>query len=131
MIKLNDKKFFIKKKIIPLYKLKDWNFTPSYISHKKNKHFSIIGTKILTNKREVNKWCQPIIKGKDIKDSLIRQLENPVLWFDTIKNMANDNYSSFIEIGPGKVLQGLNRKIDKKLSNSGIQSHEDLITYEV
>lgn len=66
LIKLNDKKFFIKKKIIPLYKLKDWNFTPSYISHKKNKHFSIIGTKILTNKREVNKWCQPIIKGKGL-----------------------------------------------------------------
>ena len=75
--------------------------------------------------------AKPLTKGKDIKDSLVRQLENPVLWYDTIKNMANDNYSSYIEIGPGKVLQGLNRKIDKTLSNSGIQSHEDIITYEV
>ena len=75
--------------------------------------------------------AKPKTKGKEIKDSLIRQLENPVLWYNTIKNMADDSYSSFIEIGPGKVLQGLNRKINKTLSNSGIQSHEDIITYEV
>ncbi len=75
--------------------------------------------------------AEPITKGKDIKDSLVRQLENPVLWFDTIKNMTSDSYSSYIEIGPGKVLQGLNRKIDKTLSNSGIGFHEDIITYEV
>ena len=75
--------------------------------------------------------AKPITKGKDIKESLIRQLENPVLWFDTIKNMTNDSYTSYIEIGPGKVLQGLNRKIDKTLSNRGIESHEDIITYEV
>jgi len=75
--------------------------------------------------------AKPIKKGKDIKNSLVRQLENPVLWFDTIKNMTIDSYSFYIEIGPGKVLQGLNRKIDKTLSNSGIQSHEDIITYEV
>tara|TARA_B110000014_G_scaffold219800_1_gene175520 strand:- start:373 stop:1293 length:921 start_codon:yes stop_codon:yes gene_type:complete len=75
--------------------------------------------------------AKPIKKGKDIKDSLVRQLENPVLWFETIKNMTIDSYSSYIEIGPGKVLQGLNQKIDRTLSNSGIQSHEDIITYEI
>ena len=75
--------------------------------------------------------AKPITKGKDIKDSLVRQLENPVLWFDTIKNMTNDSYTSYIEIGPGKVLQGLNRKIDNTLSNRGIESYEDIITYEV
>tara|TARA_Y100000748_G_scaffold292358_1_gene280809 strand:+ start:1240 stop:2160 length:921 start_codon:yes stop_codon:yes gene_type:complete len=75
--------------------------------------------------------AKPITKGKDIKDSLMRQLENPVLWYDTIKNMTNDSYSTYIEIGPGKILQGLNRKIDKTLTNRGVQSHEDIITYEV
>ena len=75
--------------------------------------------------------AKPKTKGKEIKDSLIRQLENPVLWYNTINNMADDSYSSFIEIGPGKVLQGLNRKIDKTLSTIGIQSHDDIIKYEI
>ena len=52
------------------------------------------------------------------KYSLIRQLENPVLWFDTIKNMTNDSYTSYIEIGPGKVLTGLVKKIDKQFNKS-------------
>ena len=84
------------------------------------------GKKVITKEKYLGKTIP-----KDIKESLIRQLENPVLWFDTIKNMTNDSYTSYIEIGPGKVLQGLNRKIDKTLSNRGIESHEDIITYEV
>lgn len=75
--------------------------------------------------------AKPLKNGKKIKESLIRQLENSVLWYNTIKNMADDNYSSYLEIGPGKVLQGLNRKIDKSLSVGGIQSHEDILNYEV
>mgnify|MGYP001462941475 CR=1 FL=1 len=75
--------------------------------------------------------AKPKTKGKDIKNSLVNQLENPVLWYDTINNMTNDGYSSYIEIGPGKVLQGLNRKIKKSLSSIGIQSHLDIINHEV
>ena len=75
--------------------------------------------------------AKPKTKGKDIKNSLVYQLENPVLWYDTINNMTNDGYSSYIEIGPGKVLQGLNRKIDKSLSNIGIQNLQDIMKYEI
>tara|TARA_X000001036_G_scaffold433775_1_gene471980 strand:+ start:3444 stop:4364 length:921 start_codon:yes stop_codon:yes gene_type:complete len=75
--------------------------------------------------------AKPKTKGKDIKNSLVNQLENPVLWYDTINNMTNDGCSSYIEIGPGKVLQGLNRKIDKSLSNIGIQTHQDIMKYEI
>ena len=56
--------------------------------------------------------AKPTRKGSDIKKSLINQLENPVLWFDSIKNMVSDGFSKFTEIGPGKVLCGLNKKID-------------------
>ena len=75
--------------------------------------------------------AKPKTKGEDIKNSLVNQLENPVLWYDTINNMTNDGYSSYIEIGPGKVLQGLNRKIKKSLSSIGIQSHLDIMNHEV
>ena len=75
--------------------------------------------------------AKPITKGKDIKNSLIRQLESPVLWYNSIKQMIKDGYNSFIEIGPGKVLQGLNRKIDSAVPTKGIQSYEDIINYEI
>ena len=75
--------------------------------------------------------AKPISKGKDIKNSLIRQLESPVLWYNSIQQMIKDGYNSFIEIGPGKVLQGLNRKIDSAVPTKGIQSYEDIINYEI
>ena len=45
--------------------------------------------------------------------------------------MIKDGYNSFIEIGPGKVLQGLNRKINSAVPTKGIQSYEDIINYEI
>ena len=75
--------------------------------------------------------AKPITKGKDIKNSLIRQLESPVLWYNSIQQMIKDGYNSFIEIGPGKVLQGLNRKIDSAVPTKSIQSYEDIINYEI
>ena len=75
--------------------------------------------------------AKPITKGKDIKNSLIPQLESPVLWHNSIQQMIKDGYTAFIEIGPGKVLQGLNRKIDRAVPAKGIQSYKDIINYEI
>lgn len=61
-----DKKFYIKVKLVKLIKLKDWVVSKNKIFHKNNKHFSVIGIDVTTNKREVNNWSQPIIKGKDM-----------------------------------------------------------------
>lgn len=57
-----------------------------------------------------------------IKENLIRQLTAPVLWTQTIQNMSNDGATSFIEIGPGKVLQGLVRRIIKTAEISGVET---------
>ena len=70
-------------------------------------------------------------KGKEIKKSLIRQLDNPVQWHNVIQKMINDGSDHFTEIGPGKVLQGLNRKIDKNVSTKGIQTYKDILNYNV
>ena len=61
-----DKIFFLKSKIIPLSQLKDWIYDSKKIVHKNDDHFSVIGIKVKTNKREVNNWCQPILKGKNL-----------------------------------------------------------------
>ena len=52
----------------------------------------------------------------EIKNNLINQLTNPVLWTQTVNNMINDGIHDFIEVGPGKVLQGLIRKINRDCS---------------
>ncbi len=63
-IKINNKKFYMKTKIVDLIKLKDWNYNLTNIKHKMNKHFAIIGVNVNANKREINNWSQPIIRGK-------------------------------------------------------------------
>ena len=75
--------------------------------------------------------AKPITKGKEIKNSLIRQLDNPVQWHNSIKKMTDDGSTHFTEIGPGRVLQGLNRKIDKNVSTKGIQTYDDILNYNV
>ena len=65
-IKIKDKAFNLKIKIKPLANLKNWIVKNDSISHKKNKHFSVIGININANKREVKVWDQPIIKGKEM-----------------------------------------------------------------
>ena len=63
-IKKNDSIYFISTKIVNLSKLKEWSIKLKKIIHKKNKHFSIIGIDVKTNKREISNWSQPILKGK-------------------------------------------------------------------
>ena len=65
-IRQNDKIFKLKIKVKPLANLINWKVTPDNITHKNNKHFSVIGINTLSNKREVTEWDQPIIKGKRI-----------------------------------------------------------------
>jgi [acyl-carrier-protein] S-malonyltransferase len=48
-----------------------------------------------------------------IKQNLISQLTAPVRWTQTVQNMLADGVDSFVEVGPGKVLQGLVKKVDK------------------
>ncbi|MFT5735906.1 MAG: [acyl-carrier-protein] S-malonyltransferase [Maribacter sp.] len=54
----------------------------------------------------------PVIDAAEIKKNLILQLTAPVRWTQSVRNMVADGASLFTEIGPGKVLQGLVRKIE-------------------
>ena len=57
----------------------------------------------------------------EIKANLVAQLTAPVRWTQTVRNMIADGATEFVELGPGKVLQGLVAKIDKAIAISGRQ----------
>jgi len=57
-----------------------------------------------------------------IKENLIAQLTSPVKWTQSIQKMAADGAKNFIELGPGKVLQGLTRKINGNVEASSLSS---------
>jgi len=56
---------------------------------------------------------RPSSDPNEIKANLVAQLTSPVRWTQTIRNMISDGAASFTEVGPGKVLQGLIKKINK------------------
>lgn len=59
--------------------------------------------------------------GEDrIKDALVNQLVSPVRWINTIEQVLTDDVSVFIEVGPGKVLSGLVKRISSKLGREDI-----------
>lgn len=53
-----------------------------------------------------------VINPEEIKQNLIAQLTGPVKWTQSVQNMIKDGASNFVEVGPGKTLQGLIKKID-------------------
>jgi [acyl-carrier-protein] S-malonyltransferase len=67
-----------------------------------------------------NVTALPSTDPEVIKDNLLRQLTSPVRWTQTIRNMVADGADSFLEIGPGTVLQGLVKRIAPEVENQGI-----------
>jgi [acyl-carrier-protein] S-malonyltransferase len=57
---------------------------------------------------------------EEIKANLVKQLTAPVKWTQSVQNMIKDGASSFMELGPGKALQGMLIKIDKDVERGGI-----------
>ncbi len=59
-----------------------------------------------------------VTEPEEIKQNLISQLTGPVKWTQSVQNMIKDGATTFIEVGPGKTLQGLIRKINSKVEVS-------------
>jgi len=66
-----------------------------------------------------NVVAKAVTNPNEIKENLIAQLTAPVKWTQSVQAMIADGGTEFIEVGPGKVLQGLMRKIDRNVSASG------------
>ena len=63
--------------------------------------------------------AMPSSDPDDIRKNLVDQLTSPVRWTHTVQNMIADGAKSFTELGPGSVLQGLIKKIDRTMTTSG------------
>ena len=73
-----------------------------------------------------NVTAKEITSSSLLKDLLIKQIESRVRWRESVILMINKGVSQFIEIGPGKVLSGLIKRIDKNIKVSAINHEEDI-----
>ena len=67
-----------------------------------------------------------ISNSNELKDLLVKQIESRVRWRESVLLMINKGTRQFIEIGPGKVLSGLIKRIDKNVKVSAINTEEDI-----
>ena len=73
-----------------------------------------------------NVTAQEISDSSELKNLLVKNLESRVRWRESVLLMANKGINQFIEIGPGKVLSGLIKRIDRNLKVSAINTEEDI-----
>ena len=73
-----------------------------------------------------NVTAKEITSSSLLKDLLIKQIESRVRWRESVILMINKGVSQFIEIGPGKILSGLIKRIDKNIKVSAINHEEDI-----
>jgi [acyl-carrier-protein] S-malonyltransferase len=73
-----------------------------------------------------NVTAKELTDKNEIKDLLIEQLYSPVLWEDSVRTMLESGVDTFIEIGSGKVLSGLVRKIERRVNTYAIQDLETI-----
>ncbi len=64
--------------------------------------------------------------SREIKEALIDQLNNSVRWVESINRFKEDGYENFIEVGPGRVLKGLMRRIDRSLNAYNVEDEKSL-----
>jgi len=76
-----------------------------------------------------NVTAKPVTNKDEIKNLLHQQVTSPVRWEETINNMIADGFDEFYEIGPGKVLQGLVKRINPDVKLFGIDKYADLEQY--
>ena len=87
------------------------------------------------NDLKMNELEKPIISNvtaketrssKEIKSLLISQIEKKVRWLESVEYMINNGVNNFVEIGPGKVLSGLIKRINKNVNVNSINNEEDI-----
>ena len=79
-----------------------------------------------SNKLISNVTAQEISDEKNLKELLIKQIENRVRWRESVLNMIKNDVNHFIEIGPGKVLSGLIKRINREVKIVTINSQTDI-----
>ena len=84
-----------------------------------------------SNKLISNVTAEVISNSEDLKLLLIKQIENRVRWRESVLNMINNDVDHFIEIGPGKVLSGLVKRINRNVKIDTINSQGDIESIKI
>ena len=77
----------------------------------------------------VNVDAAPLIRADDLRDALVRQLKGAVRWESSIRRIAEEGFTRCCEVGPGRVLKGLARKIDRSLTVDNVDDPESFRKY--
>ena len=78
-----------------------------------------------------NVTAKEIVDINELKELLIKQIENRVRWRESVINMINIGVNQFIEIGPGKVLSGLVKRINKEVKINAINNESDIKNIQI
>jgi [acyl-carrier-protein] S-malonyltransferase len=78
------------------------------------------------NKLISNVTANEISNTNELKELLVKQIENRVRWRESVINMIGNGVNHFIEIGPGKVLSGLVKRINKEVKIDTINNQGDI-----
>ena len=95
--------------------------TENMKDHIINLKFNEILTPIISNYT-----AEPSVSAIDIKSLLVSQIEGRVRWLESVEYMINKGTKNFIEIGPGKVLSGLIKRINKNVEINSLNNEEDI-----
>jgi [acyl-carrier-protein] S-malonyltransferase len=102
----------------------------SELMREAQERFQHVVRRIVVNKAVVpvvaNVTAQPVTEPSQIKELLIEQITSPVLWYQSVKGMYDQGVRDFVEIGPGKVLQGLLKRSFKDARAVGVDKFADL-----
>ena len=87
----------------------------------KNLNFQVSNKTLVSNVT-----AKKMTEISEIKELLVKQIESRVRWRESVRYMIKEGTDEFIEIGPGKVLSGLIKRINKDLKVSAINNEEDI-----
>lgn len=73
--------------------------------------------------------ARPVSGGDQVRDGLVRQVDAPVRWVEVIQHMVADGFDSFVEVGPGSVLSGLIRRIDRSVKTAAVGTVEQVRSF--
>ena len=95
------------------------------------KHINELSLNTGLNNVISNVTAKSVSDPNEIKNLLIKQIENRVRWRESVINMIDQNTEQFIEIGPGKVLTGLTKRINKNVKSISINTLDEIENLKV
>ena len=95
------------------------------------KHINKLSLSTGLNNVISNVTAKSVSDPNEIKNLLIKQIENRVRWRESVINMIDQNTEQFIEIGPGKVLTGLTKRINKNVKSISINTLDEIENLKV